>query len=138
MGAHALAVGGGFAGGQVASVLREDMSESVCGRKEFTQVSVEGCLILCWCCVGVTECPTCILNSASCYDGMLYEHWRSDPSFLRTAHQPLCRHRHCCCCLRRRCCWCSKQVEDRPVTKERVERIVEHRPVEKEYVTEVR
>lgn len=32
----------------------------------------------------------------------------------------------------------STQVEDRPVTKERVERIVEHRPVEKEYITEVR
>jgi hypothetical protein len=30
------------------------------------------------------------------------------------------------------------QVEDRPVTRERVETIVEHRPVEKQYVTEVR
>jgi hypothetical protein len=30
------------------------------------------------------------------------------------------------------------QVEDRPIVKERVETTVEHRPVEKEYVTEVR
>lgn len=30
------------------------------------------------------------------------------------------------------------QVEDRPITKERVETLVEHRPVEKEFVTEVR
>jgi hypothetical protein len=33
---------------------------------------------------------------------------------------------------------CCPQIEDRPVVRERVERIVEHRPVEKEYVTEVR
>jgi hypothetical protein len=30
------------------------------------------------------------------------------------------------------------QVEDRPIIRERVERIVEHRPVEKEFVTEVK
>jgi hypothetical protein len=30
------------------------------------------------------------------------------------------------------------QVEDRPVVRERVERIVEHRPVEKQYVTELK
>lgn len=32
----------------------------------------------------------------------------------------------------------STQVEDRPIVRERVERIVEHRPVQKEYITEVR
>lgn len=44
MGAHALPAGGGagVVGGQVVSVLREDMSETVCDRKEFTQVCVEG------------------------------------------------------------------------------------------------
>lgn len=30
------------------------------------------------------------------------------------------------------------QVEDRPVVKERVERILEHHPVEKQYVVETR
>ncbi|GBF99064.1 hypothetical protein Rsub_11835 [Raphidocelis subcapitata] len=30
------------------------------------------------------------------------------------------------------------QVEDRPIVKERVERVVEHRPVEKQFVTETR
>lgn len=33
---------------------------------------------------------------------------------------------------------CCPQVEDRPIVRERVETIVEHRPVQKEYVTEVR
>jgi hypothetical protein len=30
------------------------------------------------------------------------------------------------------------QFEDRPITRERVASVVEHRPVEKRYVTEVR
>jgi hypothetical protein len=30
------------------------------------------------------------------------------------------------------------QIEDRPIVRERVERIVEHRPMEKEFVTEVK
>jgi hypothetical protein len=30
------------------------------------------------------------------------------------------------------------EIEDRPIVKERVATIVEHRPVEKRYVTEVR
>lgn len=33
---------------------------------------------------------------------------------------------------------CCPQVEDRPIMRERVETLVEHRPVQKEYVTEVR
>jgi hypothetical protein len=37
------------------------------------------------------------------------------------------------------CCYCHHcQVEDRTAVRERVETIVEHRPVEKEYLTEVR
>jgi hypothetical protein len=35
----------------------------------------------------------------------------------------------CCCCV---------QVEERPIVRERTERIVEHMPVEKQYVTEVK
>lgn len=41
--------------------------------------------------------------------------------------------------MRRLChCYCPSQVEDRTIVRERVETIVEHHPVQKEYRTEVR
>jgi len=43
-----------------------------------------------------------------------------------------------CCCTAAAPVFAVSQVEDRPIVKERVETIVEHRPVEKEYVTELR